>query len=118
MRFNAKKCYIMSINQKHSKFYQPNNRILQEVQNNPYLGLEISNDLKWSTNINNVCKKANSTLGLLRRNLQMYQKTCRQTPYLTLVRSTMEYGATIWNPHLKGDIDKLEKKFKTELYDS
>jgi len=21
----------------------------------------------------------------------------------------MEYGATIWNPYLKGDIDKLEK---------
>jgi hypothetical protein len=21
----------------------------------------------------------------------------------------MEYGATIWNPYLKGDIDKLER---------
>ena len=29
--------------------------------------------------------------------------------YISLVRSTMEYGATIWNPYLKDDIDKLER---------
>ena len=109
MRFNAKKCYILSINQKRTKFYQLNNHILQEVQNNPYLGLEISNDLKWNIHINNVCKKANATLGFLRRNLRNVPENCRKTAYISLVRSTMEYGATIWNPYLKGDIDKLER---------
>ena len=29
--------------------------ILQEVQNNSYLGLEISDDLKWIIHIKNVC---------------------------------------------------------------
>jgi hypothetical protein len=62
MRFNAKKCYILSINKESSKFYQLNNHILQEVQDNPYLGLQISNDLKWTIQINNTCKKANATL--------------------------------------------------------
>jgi hypothetical protein len=38
---------------------QQDNHILQEVSDNPYLGLQISNDLKWSIHINNVCKKAN-----------------------------------------------------------
>ena len=109
MRFNAKKCYILSINQKRTKFYQLNNHILQEVQNNPYLGLEISNDLKWNIHINNVCKKANATLGFLRRNLRNVPENCRKTAYISLLRSTMEYGATIWNPYLKGDIDKLER---------
>ena len=28
---------------------------------------------------------------------------------ISLVRSTMEYGATIWNAYLRGDIDKLER---------
>ena len=109
MRFNAKKCYILSINQIRTKFYQLNNHILQEVQNNPYLGLEISNDLKWNIHINNVCKKANTTLGFLRRNLSNVPENCRKTAYISLVRSTMEYGATIWNPYSKGDIDKLER---------
>ena len=47
MRFNAKKCYTLSINQKRTKFYQLNNHILQGVQNNPYLGLEISNEIEY-----------------------------------------------------------------------
>ncbi|KAK3095574.1 hypothetical protein FSP39_016249 [Pinctada imbricata] len=109
MKFNAKKCYILSINKKTSKFYQLNQHVLQEVQDNPYLGLQISNDLKWNTHINNVCKKASSTLGFIRRNLRNVPQNCRKTAYISLVRSIMEYGATIWNPYLKGDIDKLEK---------
>jgi hypothetical protein len=59
--------------------------------------------------INNISKKANDTLGCLRRNLRNVPETCRKTAYISLVRSTMEYGATIWNPYLKGDIDKLER---------
>jgi hypothetical protein len=56
-----------------------------------------------------VCKKANATLGFLRRNLRNVPETYRKTTYVTLVRSIMEYRATICNPYLKGDIDKLER---------
>ena len=63
MRFNAKKCYILSIRQKSSRFYQLDGEILQEVNSSPYLGITISNDLQWKTHITNmVVKKANSTL--------------------------------------------------------
>jgi hypothetical protein len=48
--------------------------------------------------INNISKKANATLGFLRRNLRNVSETYRKTAYISLVRSTMEYGATIWNP--------------------
>ncbi len=109
MRFNATKCYILSINKKKDRYYTLNNHVLQEVQDNPYLGLQISNDLKWSTHINNISKKANATLGFLRRNIRHVPEPCRKTAYISLVRSTMEYGATIWNPYMKGDIDKLER---------
>ena len=69
MRFNAKKCYILSIRQKSSRFYQLDGEILQEVNSSPYLGITISNDLQWKTHITNIVKKANSTLGFLRRTL-------------------------------------------------
>ena len=103
MRFNAKKCYIMSIRKKTSKFYSLNNHILEGVQDNPYLGLQISSDMKWSTHINKVARKAQSTLGFLRRNLRHCTENCRKTAY----RSVMEYGSTIWHPYQKGDIIKL-----------
>ncbi|MCS5550755.1 MAG: reverse transcriptase domain-containing protein [Gammaproteobacteria bacterium] len=109
MRFNAKKCYILSINNKSSRLYTLEDHILQEVQDNPYLGLQISNDLKWNIHVNNICKKANATLGFLRRNLRNVPESCCKTAYVSLVKSMMEYGATIWNPYLKGDIDKLER---------
>ena len=53
MRFNTKKCYVLSINNKSSRYYQLEKHTLQEVQDNPYLGLQISKDLKWSIHINN-----------------------------------------------------------------
>ncbi len=46
MRFNAKKCYILSTRNKSHKIYSLNEHILQQVKHNPYLGLQISKDLK------------------------------------------------------------------------
>jgi hypothetical protein len=86
MRFHAKKCYVLSINNKSSRYYQLEKHTLQEVQDNPYSGPQISNDLKWSFHINNVCKKANAKLDFLGRNLGNVPETCRMTTYVTLVR--------------------------------
>ena len=111
MRFNATKCYIMSLarNPKSSFFYSLDNTILQSVTSNPYLGVQFSQDLSWSHHINGITKKANSTLGFLRRNLRNCPQTSRRTAYLALVRPLLEYGAIIWDPHLKQDITKLER---------
>ena len=109
MRFNATKCYILSVKKKTNYFYQLNDTILKEVDKNPYLGISITNDLKWSNHINNICKKASSTLGFIRRNLRHSPAKCRKTAYISLVRSTLEYGAVIWDPFLKTDIEKIEK---------
>ena len=72
MKFNASKCYVMSLHRAQTpktKFYQLNGHILQKVTENPYLGLIIRDDLKWSTHISKTCAKANSTLGFNRRNM-------------------------------------------------
>ena len=41
MRFNAKKCYLMNINQKSTHFYLLDGHILQQVPDNPYLGVTL-----------------------------------------------------------------------------
>ena len=109
MSFNAAKCYILSINSRQSFYYQLNGTILKHVDNNPYLGLLISKDLKWATHIEKTTKKASSTLGFIQRNLRRCPQNCRKTAYIALVRSTLEYGSIIWDPHLQKDIDRLEK---------
>ena len=68
MRFNASKCYIMSIHRNQNPLtytFTLDNHILEKVNNNPYLGVLISDDLKWATHINKICNRANSTLAFL-----------------------------------------------------
>ena len=98
MKFNAKKCYIMSFKQKSTHFYQLDNHILEQVQTNPYLGLNISDDLKWTSHIGKTTSKASCTLGFLRRNLRQCPQECKKLAYLAMVRSVLEYGAVIWDP--------------------
>ena len=111
MRFNATKCYIMSIHRSRNPLtthYILNNHILEHVQENPYLGVIISENLKWSTYINKICNKANSTLGFIRRNLKHCNRKFKETAYISLVRSLFDYSSTVWDAHLQKDIDRIE----------
>ena len=99
----------MSMNSKSMKFYMLDSHILQQVPENPYLGVTLSEDLKWSSHISKISKKANCTLGFLKRNLKHCPQECRMTAYLSLIRSTLEYSSVVWYPHLQKDIDSLEK---------
>ena len=108
MSFNAKKCYIMSIKKKNPYFYQLGEHILETVSSIPYLGVIISEDLKWNQHINSITKKASSTLGFMRRNLRSCPIECRKAAYFSLVRSKLEYSAAVWDPYFQQDIDSLE----------
>ena len=112
MRFNAKNCYIMHISPKSSKnahMYSLSGHILDTVSDNPYLGLQISDDLKWRKHIANTTNKASIALGLLRRNLKFLPKQHKTIAYQSLVRSILEYGSIVWDPYLKHDIQSLER---------
>ena len=54
-------------------------------------------------------KKANSKLSFLRRNLKGCPEKLKQTAYFSLIRSFMEYGATVWDPYQKYNSDKIER---------
>jgi len=109
MQFNAKKCYILSVKSKRSYFYNLSGTILQQVPHNPYLGIQISEDLKWHTHISNVTNKASSTLGFLRRNLKTCPQESRRLAYLALIRPILEYGSAVWDSHYKTDIERIER---------
>ena len=111
MKFNATKCYLMSIHRSKTPstyLYSLNNHILQQVQDNPYLGAQISENLKWTTHINKVCNRANSILGFIRRNLKHSDRNFKETAYVSLVRSVLDYASVVWDPYTKKDIDKIE----------
>ena len=110
MRFNATKCYVMSIAQRPGTtfMYQLNHTLLKSASSNPYLGILFSDRLSWNQHIN-ISKKANIILGFIRRNLRRCPTACKKTAYLALVRPLLENGAIIWDPYQKQDIGKMER---------
>ena len=74
MSFNAKKCYVVRVTHARSHKvtfdYKLGNNTLTALPSHGYLGIEISEDLKWNTHINHTVSKANRTLGVIRRNLK------------------------------------------------
>ena len=98
----------MSVRHKSPFLYQLDKHILQRVAAQPYLGVEISENLSWSAHVDKIAKKANASLGMLRRNLRFCPETCRKRAYTSLVRSLLEYSSTVWDPHVQKEIDKIE----------
>ena len=103
MRYNATTCYILSVKKSPIYCHKLGNSVLEEVENNSYIGLSISNDLKWTNHIYNICKKTSSTLEFIRRNLRHSPAKCRRKAYVSLIRSTLEYEVVI------SDIDNILK---------
>ena len=69
-----------------------------KVESIKYLGVTITNDLRWNTHVNNVCTKANGTLGFLRRNLYSCPQEVKEAAYKGLVRPILDYGSSVWDP--------------------
>ena len=92
-----------------TKFYTLGGQILDQVNQAPYLGVLISEELEWAPHINSITSKANSTLGFIRRNLKQCHKDLKELAYMSLVRSKLEYAAGTWDPHHEYNINKLER---------
>ena len=58
--------------------------------------------------IDSISKKANQTLGFIKRNIKVHNKGLKSTAYTTLVRPQLEYASTVWSPHPATNITKLE----------
>ena len=62
MRFHPVKCNIMLITRKQIKkinaSYSLEGTVLDNVEKIKYLGITITNDLKWNTHVSNICTRA------------------------------------------------------------
>ena len=73
MRFNATKCYLMIISRSISPLKHSNtldNHTLEQVSDDPYLGITISENWSGTHIYLKLPKMANSILGFIRRNLR------------------------------------------------
>ena len=114
MTFNVDKCEAIQISLKlpTPNSYTLYGRTLKSVTESKYLGVTIDHKLSFSKHINIsiniVCKKVNSTLAFIHRNLKSCQCQIKADAYLLYIRPILEYAAAVWAPHTRCDIEKLE----------
>ena len=83
------KCNVLSFtrNKNPNKFYYTlHGHPLESLEETKYCGLTIRQDLKWINHVNNVCMKANATLGFLHRNLNISSIAVKEQAFPSLMR--------------------------------
>ena len=112
MEFHPEKCSVLRITKKKTKSIFPytlHGQILEETQSARYLGVTMSDNMSWNIHTDKVAAKGNSKLGFLKRNLKVKNQELKQKAYNAIVRPTMEYASSVWDPHTKQQSDSLEK---------
>ena len=112
MAFHPEKCVVIQVSNKRNTItsnYRLHNHQLESVDSSKYLGVTINKNLRWDDHINNITARANRTLGFLKRNLRGCKTPARARAFEAIVRPTLEYAASIWDPHNSGQIEQVEK---------
>lgn len=111
MEFNLQKCHVIPVTRNKTVInnqYMLHGQTLETVSQVKYLGVTITSDLRWNAHINNICLKANRSLGFLRRNLKVPSIQIKTQAYFTFVRPIVENSCTVWDPYTLTQINKLE----------
>ena len=104
MLFNTAKCNMV-ISRKRNQNIPYDSLVLNSVTIEKvlvfkYLGVWLSDKLKWSHRIDQTTKCATKQVGLIYRHFYSHlsQKILIQM-YLSYVRPILEYAAPVWDPH-------------------
>ena len=105
MELNAKKCNEMIVDFRKNKTVIPpvciGEQPMARVKTFKLLGFWMNDNLNWETNTEYIIKKATKRLYFLKV-LKSYgaARNDLKTFYCCVIRSTLEYGAQVWNGNL------------------
>ena len=113
MNFNPSKCNSMTASsgkkETLKKDYYIHGQKLEYSKSSKYLGVTITEDMRWTQHIDMLASKGHRSVGFLRRNFSSCSTKAKATTYTTMVRPVLEYASSVWDPHLVRDSQKLEK---------
>jgi Reverse transcriptase (RNA-dependent DNA polymerase) len=107
----SKSCHLL-ISKSQSKFdseYSINNVVIPKESQIKCLGVNISDDMKWSIHTDYITAKAFRILNMIRRTLSGSRRVALRTAYLSLVRPIILYGTPAWNPITLENLHKIER---------
>ena len=99
MKYHPQKCSVLSVTQSRSPIKHPyklKGHILEVQDCIKYLVVDLQSSISGKNHIDRITKKANSTLGFLRRNLKAGLEETKSNAYFCIVRSNLEYCCSVW----------------------
>ncbi len=96
-------------NNNPNRKYRVNDTELNETCVTKDLGVIFSSNLKCADHIGSICKKAFARVNLIYIAFYSRQLSFLVQMFKTYVRPTLEYASEVWSPHLKKDIDLIER---------
>src|SRR5271155_181787 len=110
MLFNTDKCTVMHMGRNNMEAeYKMGPSTLKKSKREKDLGIIIENSGKPYEQCATAINKANSVLGMIRRNITLKSKEVIVKLYKSLVRPRLEYCVQAWSPYLKKDIEAIER---------
>ena len=112
LKFHPDKCHVLTLgkfeNIKYTNRYQICGMEMEHVFDEKDLGVIFDSNISFEDHIASKISKANSMMGLIRRSFSYLDCKTFNKLYCAFVRPHLEYGQSIWAPHLKRNIDAIE----------
>ena len=87
--------------------------IIDRVNTHRHLGVYLASNLDWSTQINDICLRANKKLSVL-RHVKMLKRNTLDLLYKITVRSVIDYALPVYSNNLKltelARLDRIQYK--------
>ena len=111
LMFHPEKCKVLHLGNKGDQpfKYKLDDVELEETTCEKDLGVNIDNKLSFSEHIDEKVNKANTIMGIVRRSFRHLDIDTFKTLYKAIVRPHLEYAVSVWNPHLRKHIRKIER---------
>ena len=112
LKFHPDKCKVLTLGRHqdipHAYRYKLFGQELEHVFEEKDLGITIDSDMLFENHMCLKVKKANQVMGLIRRVFSFLDANMFRRLYPVLVRSHLEYGQSVWSPHLRKHTQLLE----------
>lgn len=117
---NISKCKHIKFTKKRiplATSYKIDGVAIEEVLTIRDLGVVLDSKLTFKPHIEQIVNKSFKMLGFIWRNCKQFKNIAAfKILYNSLVRSNLDYCSSVWNPHFKCDINRLERVQKRFLF--
>ena len=119
LHFNISKCKCLYYGKNNpNNIYYLNGQEINSCNQEKDLGIYFDPDLNFKSHIFNITKKANQVMGIIKRNFNYIDTNVFTKLYKALVRPHLEYGQSVWSPHLiflSKEIEKVQRRATKQI---